>query len=317
MEARLYAEDPAKGFLPSIGRLDHLQLGEWRGWAIYAPESRAPSFPRIETGVEQGSEVSPFYDPMIAKIVTHQNDRYAAADALARACDGVTTWPVRNNAGFLSALLRDETFRSGQATTNYIGDAADQLLRSAEPSESLLAAASSHLFREAGGGHAAIDPEDWPHKPGEVWSDLLGFRLNGPVRATMWLKVDGALRESTIGTVATGDAAAGETIFGTDDGVVIVERGWPHHVQAARVDGGGSAAAADGAILAPMPGRVIAVDVAAGDTVTKGQKLVTLEAMKMEHALVAPFDGIVGELNATEGGQVTEGATLVRIEKPE
>ena len=80
---------------------------------------------------------------------------------------------------------------------------------------------------------------------------------------------------------------------------------------------GAAGAAGDGAILSPMPGRIIAVDVAAGDTVTKGQKLVTLEAMKMEHSLVAPFDGIVAELNAEAGGQVSEGAVLARIERAE
>ena len=82
-----------------------------------------------------------------------------------------------------------------------------------------------------------------------------------------------------------------------------------------RASGTATATAADGAILSPMPGRVIAVDVAAGDTVAKGQRLVTLEAMKMEHALVAPFDGTVADLAATEGGQVTEGTLLARIER--
>jgi len=97
--------------------------------------------------------------------------------------------------------------------------------------------------------------------------------------------------------------------------VLVAEGGQVWQVTPWRAAGAGAADASDGAILSPMPGRIIAVAVAAGDAVAKGQKLLTLEAMKMEHSLVAPFDGTIAELNASEGGQVSEGALLVKIEK--
>ncbi len=102
-----------------------------------------------------------------------------------------------------------------------------------------------------------------------------------------------------------------------DNSLLVTERGQTHHIAQYRADGMGTASAGDGAILSPMPGRIIAVAVAAGDSVTAGQKLVTLEAMKMEHSLTAPFDGTVAELIAIEGAQVSEGTMLVRIEKAE
>ena len=100
MEARLYAEDPAKGFLPSTGRLELLHLGDYR--------RNRPA--RIETGVEQGDTISPFYDPMIAKLVVHRGDRAAAISALRRLCANTTVWPVKSNAGFLGRLLAEATF---------------------------------------------------------------------------------------------------------------------------------------------------------------------------------------------------------------
>jgi 3-methylcrotonyl-CoA carboxylase alpha subunit len=97
--------------------------------------------------------------------------------------------------------------------------------------------------------------------------------------------------------------------------VLVAEGGQVWRLARWRVGGAGGADASDGAILSPMPGRIISVAVAAGDTVTKGQKLLTLEAMKMEHSLVAPFDGTIAEFNASEGTQVSEGALLAKIEK--
>ncbi|MET0363780.1 MAG: biotin/lipoyl-containing protein, partial [Sphingobium sp.] len=104
---------------------------------------------------------------------------------------------------------------------------------------------------------------------------------------------------------------------GAASSAIVAEAGQVWELRPFRAGGAGGADAADGAILSPMPGRIIAVAVAEGETVTKGQKLLTLEAMKMEHSLVAPFDGTIAELNASEGGQVSEGALLVKIEKAE
>ncbi|MBE7218556.1 MAG: acetyl/propionyl/methylcrotonyl-CoA carboxylase subunit alpha [Caulobacteraceae bacterium] len=283
MEARLYAEAPERGFLPSIGRLERLVL----------PRDRV----RVDSGVEEGGEVASFYDPMIAKLIAHAPTRGGAAGALADACDRVATWPVANNAGFLSALLRAPAFLAAEVTTNFIQGALETLLETRTPAEAPLAAAASRLAA-AGDG---------------PWSALAGFRLNAPSLATVRLSVDGTAREVALAATPDPDAE----LLDVGDGWLAIDRGWPHLVQPDRAEGRGAASAGDGAVLAPMPGRVIAVEVAADAPVSQGQKLLTLEAMKMEHTLVAPFDGVVEALAAAPGAQVREGETLARIRRAE
>ena len=282
MEARLYAEAPERGFLPSTGLLERLEL----------PRDRV----RIDSGVEQGGVISPFYDPMIAKLIAQAPTRSEAAAGLADACDRVVVWPVSANAGFLAALLRDPRFLAAEVTTNYIETALDTLLASREPAAAPLSVAAARLAH-AGEG---------------VWSDLAGFRLNAAPVEAVRLRVDGVARQ-----VALAASPAAAHVLTVEDGLLVVDRGWPHLVQADRTEGRGSAAAGDGAILSPMPGRVIAVEVEAEAKVVKGQKLLTLEAMKMEHTLTAPFDGVVEALTATAGAQVREGETLARIRRDE
>ena len=273
MEARLYAEDPAKGFLPSIGRLEAFDLGEDA---------------RVDTGVEQGADISPFYDPMIAKVITWGEDREEARELLADALSDAIVWPVRSNAGFLVEALEHEAFADGNVDTGLIAREGDALMPPALPSDEALADAAAALIGEL---------------------PMSGFRLNAPSRRTDTFLLDGA-------TIAIEHDAA-ESGSEAVDSLLIAEGGQVWQLMPWRAAGGTVGAAGDGAILAPMPGRVIAVDVAAGDTVTKGQKLLTLEAMKMEHGLTAPFDGTVAELNAAVGGQVQVDALLVRIEKAE
>ena len=133
----------------------------------------------------------------------------------------------------------------------------------------------------------------------------------------MRIERDGVVDEVELGSAGLSDGIAELDNWVEMEGeTALVGRGANLFAfRLARVEGVGGGAAADGAILSPMPGRIIAVEVAAGASVAKGQKLVTLEAMKMEHSLVAPFDGTVAELNAVAGGQVSEGALLVRVEK--
>ncbi len=283
MEARLYAESPEKGFLPSTGLLERLEL----------PRDRV----RVDSGVEQGGVISPFYDPMIAKLIAHAPTRNAAAAHLAQACDRTVVWPVAANAGFLAALLRDPHFLAAEVTTGYIETALDTLLASREPAAAPLSAAAARL------AHAGEGP----------WAALAGFRVNAPPIAATRLQVDGAAREVAIAASPATEAA----VLEVGAGLVVVDRGWPHLVQPDRTEGRGSAAAGDGAILSPMPGRVIAVEVEADAKVVKGQKLLTLEAMKMEHTLTAPFDGVVEALAAAAGAQVREGETLARIRRVE
>ncbi|KQM51308.1 methylcrotonoyl-CoA carboxylase [Sphingomonas sp. Leaf208] len=271
MEARLYAEDPAKGFLPSIGTLERFDLG---------------TTARVDTGVEEGAEISPFYDPMIAKVIACGEDRETAREALAYALDGAVVWPVRSNAGFLVEALDHPDFVAGTLDTGLIAREGDALMPPTHPTEEALA--------DAAGALVSTDP-------------ISGFRLNALSRRTATFLLDGEPVEVDL------DGQAGTTSAFED--VLISEAGQTWQLKPWRASGVAAGGAADGAILSPMPGRIIAVDVAAGDTVAKGQKLVTLEAMKMEHSLTAPFDGIVADLNAIEGGQVTEGTMLVRIEK--
>ncbi|MDP1025922.1 acetyl/propionyl/methylcrotonyl-CoA carboxylase subunit alpha [Sphingomonas sp. KR1UV-12] len=271
MEARLYAEDPAKGFLPSIGRLDRFDLGN----AV-----------RIDTGVEQGATISPWYDPMIAKLIAWGPDRDTARTTLAEAVEQAVIWPVRTNAGFLVRALEHPGFAAGEMDTGLIAREGDALMPSARPTEVALADAAAAL---AGAG------------------PLAGFRLNAPARRDALFLLDDEAVSLPVGAEAHEDAGDGQP------DLLIAERGQVWRLAPWRASGGASGGAADGVILSPMPGRVIAVDVTAGDTVTRGQKLVTLEAMKMEHALTAPFDGVVEELPVAAGAQVTEGALLIRI----
>jgi len=204
---------------------------------------------------------------------------------------------VHNNAGFLSALLRHPRFVAGDVDTGFIAAEGDTLLAASTAGEAVVAAAAARLSQTFAGS--------------TTWHRLGGFRLNSASSNRLWLSDGRQTFEASIGPVSNLPVCA------VDGGVVVLDRGWPHYFElpAAGHGAGGGASAGDGAILAPMPGKVIAVEVAEGDRVVRGQKLVVLEAMKMEQAMVAPFDGAVVEVKAHAGGQVSEGALLVRLQK--
>ncbi|MFT4027995.1 MAG: methylcrotonoyl-CoA carboxylase, partial [Novosphingobium sp.] len=277
MEARLYAEDPATGFLPSIGTLELLQFGEG------ANDFGAG---RIDTGVYEGAEVSPFYDPMIAKVIAKGATRDQARERLADLLDDSAVWPVRTNTSFLIEALAHPEFVSGEVDTGLIGRDGDAMTAAPQPSAAALADAALDL----------IPAYDQP-----------GFRLNAPARTVSYVLVDGEAMTVELD---------GEGAENPVDAVLLAEHGAVWEVTPWRKDGSHGAAGGTGAILSPMPGKIIAVEVAAGERVTSGQKLLTLEAMKMEHSLTAPFDGVVAELNAVAGAQVQVDALLVRIEAP-
>jgi 3-methylcrotonyl-CoA carboxylase alpha subunit len=272
MEARLYAEDPASGFLPSTGTLELLQFGEGEGG-------------RVDTGVFQGGEVSPFYDPMIAKLIAHGEDRGQARQRLRHMLGGTAIWPVKTNTAFLVKALDHAGFAAGEVDTGLIARDGEAMADPPVPSPEALTRAAMTLVRDAGG------------QP--------GFRANAAAARTARFLLDGSPVEIRLEGAGTHHPAPS---------AFVIEQGGAWRLTPWRKVGATGGTAASGAILAPMPGTVIAVDVAAGDIVKKGQKLLTLEAMKMEHTLVAPFDGVVAELHAAPGGLVQIEALLARIE---
>jgi propionyl-CoA carboxylase alpha chain/3-methylcrotonyl-CoA carboxylase alpha subunit len=332
MEARLYAEDPANGFLPSIGKLEHFLMPNPNSY-------HHPHDVRVDTGVEEGGEVSQFYDPMIAKIIAHADTRTEAAERLAAACGDVEVWPVRTNAAFLSRCLSHPRFVAGDVDTGFIAAEEDALLRSEVP-DAVVAAAFA----------AQADKDDY-YRTGmygdgqETWRSsshaLFGFRLNGPgyfkrsmtvagqpveahfraMDGDTWWEVKTGDRTWTAGAVSgrrvlLEDAATGEdaSVEVADELSVLFLDGqaWPYG-PLTHVGGPGHSAASDGSLRAPMPGKIVATPAKPGDTVAKGQPVVVLEAMKMEHALVAPFDGVVGDIAVTVGDQVSADSVLAVV----
>ncbi|SMQ69727.1 3-methylcrotonyl-CoA carboxylase alpha subunit [Altererythrobacter xiamenensis] len=310
IEARLYAEDPAKGFLPSTGRLDVLDF----------PDDKFEL--RIDTGVEEGSDVSPFYDPMIAKLIVHRSNRNEALEALEFACGSTLVWPVRSNAAFLDRLLGQSDVVEGRLTTAFIGENLEELTSVPSPDKEMIQAAAAAWFLRQRDGKLPI-----------LWSEMVtsdttgpltphssGFRLNSAPRSRIVIELGTESHEvcfpEPVGQLIefddSNESSPIEMMWHDDELLIsraadVFAATLPSHVS-------GHASAADGAILAPMPGKVIAVDVAEGESVTAGQRLMVLEAMKMEHALTAPFDGTVTELAASEGAQVQVEAVLAVVE---
>lgn len=286
IEARLYAEDPAKGFLPSTGRLDRYHL----------PDTDY----RVDSGVEQHSSISPFYDPMIAKIIIHEKDRDEAIIAMLDALEGTVVWPVKSNAGFLYRATNSTVFKSGQFTTGFIEQEGDNLIPSTVPDDEIVEQGARRLIEDYG--------DEWYHsRDNEL---IEGFRLNAPAKTSLIVQVNGQSFDVPKVPYLNGSTY---TSTSTPDAALVTKEGRSFIVSLPKFEGN-SASAADGAIIAPMPGKVIAVNVAEGDAVTAGQRLMVLEAMKMEHALTAPFDGIVTALEAKEGGQVQVEAVLAQVE---
>jgi 3-methylcrotonyl-CoA carboxylase alpha subunit len=285
IEARLYAEDPAKGFLPSTGRLSSLILDD--RWA------------RIETGVEEDDAVSPFYDPMIAKIVVHEGSREKAIETLKRSLDYSLVAPIKTNKGFLFECLDNEDFVAARLDTGLIANAGDTLISKPIP-DSVIADTAAKRYKS--------DRFDWSgYNP--VVDKLFGFRLNASTKETITLWSAGESFEATI----KGGRSCANTYPSEDEGIIVTDRGFDYTFFPHPPRGTGQASAADGAIIAPMPGKVIVVDVAEGQAVTAGQRLMVLEAMKMEHALTAPFDGVIEGLAVSAGAQVQVEAVLVQV----
>jgi 3-methylcrotonyl-CoA carboxylase alpha subunit len=309
-EARLYAEDATKGFLPAIGTLHHLRFPET------AP---AGASMRVETGVRQGDAISPYYDPMIAKLVVHGPDRASALAALGEALAGTEIAGSVTNTAFLAALAADEDFAAGDVDTGLIGRKQEALTAIALPGDDVIATAAL----------AAADVSI-PRNGSDPWSSLVGYAHFHAGARRIRLKAG----DEEIAARITARDDGGFDVA-TETGVHALRAGggkrlarWPGHVTVfagatgysfgvpdplAKADDAGAGV---GNLRAPMPGLVKVVRSVAGDVVVKGQPLLILEAMKMEHTIAAPHDGTIAEI-ATEGAQVTDGTVLVRFAETE
>ena len=302
-EARLYAEDAAGGFLPQTGRLTHL---------------RFPEGARADSGVRAGDAITPFYDPMIAKIVVHGDDRRAALGRLRAALDETEVAGTITNLPFLAALARHEGFAAGQVDTGLIARDLGALVEEAAPEPWRLALAALGL--------AGLHEPAGPHEGFALWSPLVwsvpmtvaGERIEARVEAlgegAFRVGVGGDAVEVRRGPPWTVDGAARRVRVVADASGASVFGGGS--LRAERVDSLARGAAASGAdvIEAPMPGLVRAMLAEPGRSVVAGERLAVLEAMKMEHALRAPRDGVIAAVLASEGAQVEAGAPLIRFE---
>ena len=304
VEARLYAEDPERGFLPSTGRLVALAFAQGEGL-------------RVDSGVEQGGEISPFYDPMIAKVIAHAQSRDAALDRLAAALERTIVAGPRTNLPLLSALCRSPGFRNGAFDTGYIARHHDELgLDGGALDAPAAARGAAHLI-----ARARPRPTD-PNAPLSPWDIADGFQLSGIRTTVLPIVVNGEPAQAAIDfsvspwRVTVQDAAPdpSATVIDTPQAAYVLRAGRQTQValadfEAAETEHG----IGDGTVRAPMHGKLLAILVAAGETVSKGQRLAIIEAMKMEHAIVAPCDGAVTEIAAAAGAQVAEGARIMAI----
>jgi len=310
MEARLYAEDPAQGFMPHSGKIRLFET----------PESA-----RIDTGVEAGDIVTTFYDPMIAKVIAYGATRDEARVKLAGALRQTHLLGFAHNRDFLVSLLEDETFARGEADTGYIERNLERLSKRNPPGgAAALALAGAALIDRPFGdmltgwnsrGQAGF-PVHLVNSGGEIFNAAI--KLEG---ARVTAVHDGA--ETAIEILSK----AADSIRYRDDGRIGVARYARNHYQT-EIDAGGhweryldftlapasDAAGGEDIVKSPMAGLVTAIRVKPGDPVTKGQVVVTVEAMKMEHQLKAPRDGVVAEVLAKEGEQVAIRARLVVLE---
>ena len=307
VEARVYAEDPENGFLPSTGKIVGLEL---------------PSSVRVDSGVEAGGEVSPFYDAMIAKLIAHAETREAALDRMTRALDDTLVAGVRNNVAFLRALCASSEFRQGHFDTGYI----DRNLATlgAEPRHGVdSAAAALGVARLLTlDQHQAATEHEHDAVDASPWAATDGFQFTGIRTLTVPIVVDGELKDAKVTyakdgmTVLVDGAApaADAKAFVSNREAYVVRHGRQTRVRLqdfsvalAQSSGG------DGTVRAPMHGKLLALFVRAGDSVAVGQRLAVIEAMKMEHTLRAPIAGTVTEVAVNDGTQVVEAAKIMVI----
>ncbi len=320
VEARIYAEDPAAGFLPTGGRVLALSL---------------PDGVRVDAGIAEGSVVGSDYDPMLAKVIAHGAGRAEALARLDAALRATVILGLGTNTGFLRALLADPDVRAGRLDTGLVGRRLEALIPASPPADILPAATVLALAALEPSGNV-VDPFDVPGgwRVGEpAWTawrmtvdgtEPVGVRARGraadalvavgdaePVAAATTSVRRGGRVPVTVDGVTRGYAVAlaGDTLWLGRDG-----HAWAVREQAPLDAAAAQAAGSGGPVVSPMPGTVTAVEVAEGQAVTAGQRLVVVEAMKMEHVLAAPVDGTVRDLRAKPGATVAKDAVLLVVE---
>lgn len=323
-EARVYAEDVPKGFLPATGVLSHLNFPQGADFSLGSV--------RVDSGVREGDEISPWYDPMIAKVIVHGPSRTAALNMLAQALEGCHVAGCVTNLEFLGALSKHTGFGRGKVDTGLIARDLDALTERPEPSamvKSLAALSGLNLLE----GVIGQDP----------WDRLIGWRQWSTAKQFITFSDGDDLHSAEVSFVGDGvyditftEDTVNLRVSALGAGFVRVETGG--RIQSAKVVTNGTAVSVfvDGltyafrmrdlmseagddhaggdAIMAPMPGLVQIVSAQAGVTVEKGQPLIVLEAMKMEHTLRAPRDGVVAEVFVKVGDQVTDGLVLLQLD---
>jgi len=319
-EARLYAEDVPKGFLPATGRLDHLTFPPATAFTNGAL--------RIDSGVGPGDDIAPWYDPMIAKVITHGPTRAAALQQLNSALESTQVAGSVTNLAFLAALSRHPGFAAGDVDTGLIARDLADLLPDAAPdpsAQALAALLATNLLA--------------PSTPSNPWEALTGWRHWGAAQHDVTLlhhetpcpmaieiiapdhfNVNGTdLHVTTAGGTAYDLATNGQRqrLHAVRHGarITVFIRGQsPVFDLPDPLSGPPDSGAGGDTVTAPMPGLVKQVRAAPGQFVTQGDPLIVLEAMKMEHTLTAPRDGTVAELLAAPGDQVSDGTLLLRLD---
>ena len=319
IECRIYAEDPLKGYRPSPGRITLLQLPSGQGV-------------RNDVGTYRGDEVTTYYDPMLAKVLTHGRDRTEAIQRMERALATYRVEGVRTNLPLLRGLISHPTFRTGAVTTDFLETQLSPEALVPSAGDEALFAAFAAVALGIGAG-----PNPWhiagPLRPGGVLSFAL--RHETAIHQIEAQRLPGAWNEWNVNigdrftrlrATATGPdgvllewegKASHATIRRTDYGLEVETGGcvFPFHWSVGPKHGPSSSVHHQQGLTAPMPGLVLKVLVRPGQRVRAHQTLVVIEAMKMEHAIEAPHDGIVRKVHCAEGGRVSEGAPLIELDK--
>jgi 3-methylcrotonyl-CoA carboxylase alpha subunit len=314
IEARLYAEDPEHGFLPSTGTILALEF---------------PPGVRVDSGVEAGNDVPPFYDSMIAKLIAHAPTRDAALDRLEKVLAATVIAGVRSNVPFLTNLCRAAAFRQGKVDTGFIDRNLADLAAAPRGSDWAAAArGAEHLLNAtARGPHEVLaDESDAAAADYSPWSARDAFQLGGRREISLPIVVDGENVEAIIAygrdgprlTVRGAEPASDAHLFQSGAQAYVIRGGRQTRVRIRDFAASAAeSASGDNVIKAPMHGRVLELFADIGERVAFGQRLAVIEAMKMEHTLRAPFAAVVKELPVSTGAQVVEGAPIMVLEPVE